>query len=288
MSQLSHIPKFDLQRSDHLSDEPCLYFLEENGFKFDFLWNPARESRFLFILFSGDALRKKLDPPVFQRWKWAHHFPGHCLYVSDPSLYLYEKLGLAWYAGTSNFDPAPVIASVVNRFASQLEIEEHHIWTYGSSGGGFAALRMLEFLPKAGAVAINPQTNILSYSAKSVELFLRVCFEGRSRARALQEFPHRLSLLNNPVTFQGRPIIYLQNTLDTHHYYDHYLPFCQILDVNPLPADAPDLTQIRINNFTSIHFYHPGGHKGAETPEAFNRALSTIQTWAPQEHVGFI
>src|SRR5699024_5937857 len=121
----------------------------------------------------------------------------------------------------------PVIADIVQRVARQLGIKDERVWTYGSSGGGFAALRMLEFLPKAGAVSVNPQTNIVAYSAKSVELFLRICFEKRSREQVLQEFPRRISLLSQPAVYQDRSIIYLQNTVDTHHYKDHYVPFCK-------------------------------------------------------------
>src|SRR5690625_3858022 len=255
LSSLTEIPRLELPETGTLRHDPSLYYFEHQGFHFDFLWHPKKDADMLFVLFSGDALRQKLDPPVFQRWKWARLFPGHCLYVSDPSLHLYERLGLAWYAGTTSFDPAPVIADTVTRVARQFGIDAQKVWTYGSSGGGFAALRMLKFLPAAKAICVNPQTNVLAYGAGTVEVFLRVCFERRTRDEALEEFSHRLSLLSQPDIYKSRSIIYLQNGADLHHFDDHYVPFCKALGLEPVLAEPLGTREHRTGNFHTIHFH---------------------------------
>jgi hypothetical protein len=139
--QLNELNSFALKQCECIEGGiQGLYQKRIMGFQFDYLYQPSIHKR-LFVFFSGSAQRSKINPPVFQRWSWAHLFPGHCLYVSDPSLFLNDKLGLAWYSGTSGFDPMPIIAQEVKNLALSLDINESSIFSYGSSGGGFAALR---------------------------------------------------------------------------------------------------------------------------------------------------
>jgi hypothetical protein len=275
--QLTSLEKCELTSNVAITNQPKIYHSDNQGFRFDFLWHPREGSDRLFVLFSGDAMRNKFDPPLFQRWTWASNFPGHCLFVSDPSLYLDPSLGLAWYAGTSTFDPMPVIAETVASFASQFDIPPERVWTYGSSGGGFAAVRMLNYLDGAGAVAVNPQTSICAYERKSVERYLKICFNSRSRAQALSDFPQRISLIENSERLSDRKLIYVQNVLDQHHFTDHYLPFISAMGAVPIEDNTGDCTPHFYNNkFCSILFSHPGGHKKAETPEVFTKILRSI------------
>ncbi|MCD2183557.1 hypothetical protein [Rhizobium sp. GN54] len=247
-------------------DEAIALKVSEAGFTFDFLWRPAPSRNALFVFFSGDAIRSKNDPPVFQRWSWARHFPGNCLFVSDPSLYLDKGLGLAWYGGTSRIDPLDIISRVIRRICDQKRIPIANVFSYGSSGGGFAALRLLTVIEEMGAIAINPQTVVTNYRNGMVEKYLRVCFGGLSRQEALDQYPERLSLLHHIEALKRRRIIYLQNVQDEHHYDVHYLPFCKAMGCDP-EANESD------GNFRRLLFAHEGGHAKAETPEVFAKAM---------------
>ena len=86
-------------------------------------------------------------------------------------------MGLAWYVGTSDHDHFDVIGEIIVSFADKLGIKHKDIVSYGSSGGGFAAIRLSLFLPSITAIAINPQTEITQYERKNVEKYLEVCFE---------------------------------------------------------------------------------------------------------------
>lgn len=207
---------------NNISSE-ALYTTEYKGLKYEFLWKPKPQvQNKIFVLFSGDAVRKKNDPPVFQRWSWANFFPGHVIYFSDPSLHLNPKLGLAWYAGTDKQDPLKKIASIVSGIADELNIVEENIVSYGSSGGGFAALRFSLFLKKISVICINPQVDITRYEKKSVEFYLKNCFNLASREEALEKYPERVSLLHHVESLSSKKIIYIQNLLDHHHYNEHY------------------------------------------------------------------
>lgn len=283
---MTNIPKFSgkvsLANLDEVSkaewagvpaQDSCVYHHDEDGLRYDFLWRPAPGSDKIFILFSGDAMRKDNDPPVFQRWSWAPHFPGHCLYFSDPSLYLNEKMGLAWYAGTEKIDVQAVIVEIIRGFLAKLGLNEENVYGYGSSGGGFATLRLLHFMPKAAAIAINPQTSVCRYEYKNVERYLDVCFNGRSREEALRDFPERLDLTSTPERLRGKRVAIIQNLLDTHHYEEHFKPLCAKLGTG-FEHDPQDPALRR------ILFSHEGGHKKAETQEAFDAIIDQVRSGA--------
>ncbi|WGL16402.1 hypothetical protein PVT68_16755 [Microbulbifer bruguierae] len=245
-----------------------LYTTEIDGFNYDFFWKPKKSTQDrLFVLFSGDALRSKNDPPVFQRWSWADHFPGHVVYFSDPSLYLSPKLGLAWYAGTKNHDPMVNIAEILGKICTQLDLDSNQLVSYGSSGGGFAALRLGLFLPEISTICINPQVDITKYGKNLVERYLRTCLELEDRAEALELYPDRINLIENIDKLAKNRIIYVQNVLDEDHYEIHFKLFRDALTTSSEYSDK---------RFSEVFFSHGEGHKAAETTEAFNKAISLL------------
>lgn len=270
LSQLKDVEQVELTATTKLPEEkPLLMRESHDGLRFDYLWKPNSGARRLFVFFSGDALRSKNDPPVFQRWTWSSFFPGHCLYVSDPSLHLDGQLGLAWYSGTRDVDPMPPIIERVRWVAEQLNVPVDDVCGYGSSGGGFAALRMASLMEGAGAVAINPQIAIPEYHGKAVEKYLRICFGETDRAVAFEKYPERLSVLEHCDRLIGRKLIYIQNTLDVHHLEKHYKPFCRGMGVSP-DANEDEGT------FRRLLFSDEGGHAKAESQEVFDKAMRII------------
>jgi len=270
IERLAHIRTEALtQETSYAVEASILYSESVSGFQFDYLWYPNTQHRRLFVFFSGDALRKTNNPPVFQRWSWARHFPGSCLFVSDPSLYLNPDLGLAWYSGTTDFNPLPVISERVGHIAQQLGLAQSDIYAYGSSGGGFAALRFAALNDDVGALAINPQTSISAYKSSNVEKYYSTCFSGLSRVEMTNKFPLRTSLLALSEKLRGKRIVLAQNTEDTHHLKSHFTPFCTAMGV---PADhAPDDSRLRWLFFTV-----EGGHKKAEDSETFQKIIALV------------
>lgn len=269
--ELAEIPRHGFGAADDLGPEAGLFHLVEGGHRYDLLWMPKPGAKRLFVMLSGDAMRKKYDPPVFQRWKWAPMLPGHCLYISDPSTYLHPRLGLAWYAGTASYDPQAVIARLVSQIAQAQGVPRGSIVTYGSSGGGFAALRLAAALPAAIAVPINPQVTVTGYQMSNVETYLEIAFGTRDRALALQLYP-RLSLQACREALLGRRIVYIQNCCDTHHLEAHYTRFCGMMKA-PLEPN-PDQ-----GAFRRLLFDHEGGHGAAETQEIFDQAMRIVADW---------
>ena len=271
--QLADLPKVNYDTDKSLSNRKAVYTFHRDSFKYEFVLNRSEtNSNRIFVLFSGDAMRSKYDPPVFQRWSWADKFPGHCVYVSDPSLYLHSRLGLAWYSGTAQHEPMSVISDLIREIAGKLNVNFSNIVSYGSSGGGFAALRFATFFSEAGVVAVNPQTDITNYSYKTVEQYLKICLKIEDRNEALRKFPGKLSLLKQVDKLANSRIVYVQNRLDEHHHMSHFLPFMQELGLSEENGYSSD-------KLTSIIFEHEGGHIKAETSEVFTKAMSIVSSW---------
>ncbi len=240
------------------------------GLRYDLLWQPFEGAKRIFVMFSGDALRDRNDPPVFQRWSWASLFNGHCLFISDPALHTDDTLSLAWYSGTISADPLVRVAELLTTIAAQFGIDHSEIYSYGSSGGGFAALRLLSLMPEIAGIAINPQTNINAYKSPKVQKYYDTCFEGLKKSEMMAQFPKRISLLKNTDTLTGRRMLIAQNIQDEHHLSDHFTPLCDALGV-PVD-DNPDDTRLRRKLFDA-----EGGHKKAEDIETFKAIMKMVE-----------
>lgn len=267
---LHKVKRWRWVHEDTMPDETTLLDFQFGKYRFDFLWRPKKNAARLFVIFSGDAMRKQNNPPVFQRWSWAEHFPGNCIFVSDPALYLNEKIGLGWYSGDKNCDFLKVISVLVDEVVSRLGISSSNVYSYGSSGGGFAAIRLAHFLPKLKAVAVNPQTQICQFEYPSVDRYLSLCFGIKSRAEAERLYSERFNLCTQANFFRDRKIFYVQNELDTHHLEVHYKAFCDALCI---PAEH----DIGHPTFKRYHFSHPDGHRKAETREVFVELMRQIE-----------
>lgn len=246
-----------------------LFFKIEGGLRYDFLLSKKKSKR-LFVLFSGYVDRKKLTPPVFQRWKWVEKFPGSVLYVSDPSLHLNKSLSLGWYIGTKEVDCFEVISKIITKVADTLKVPTTEIIGYGSSGGGYASIRMSDFIPEMTSVAINPQTEIRKYWQKeSVNNFLKVCFKESYRDFDFETYGDRFNLIKDKEVMDGKKVILAQNIIDEHHYYEHFLPYCVARGVDGSLGFNSD-------TFKAIIFENKSGHSGAETNEVFNKIISML------------
>lgn len=209
--------------------------LDGAHWKFPGLYFSSKNSR-LFVMTSAAVDRSKIKLPNFNRWTWAGtgKFPGHVLCIADPTLELHDDMKLGWYLGTDKHDAINELCSFIRRFADSLGIPEEKIVFWGSSGGGFAALALASRIEGSTAVAINAQTDVLSYQfARDVEAVRNLCFEGRSAVDIQQMFGHRVNMGQAWVNNRNSRVILVQNKLDTHHYNCHYQPFWAALGGNP-------------------------------------------------------
>lgn len=279
ITELAHIDKADYQCSAISKSSSTIYTLDRDGLRYEFLIRPKQKTSSLFVLFSGDAIRKKYTPPVFQRWSWSKHFPGHCIYFSDPILHLNENIGLGWYSGTKEQDALGTIVMIVREVADYLGIAPENIVSYGSSGGGFAALRFTHLLGQGATICINPQITTFKYIPRHFRRYLRVCYPGMTAEDVIEAFSEKLSLISLGDRMRNQKIIYVQNLLDNHHVEEHFKPFCACIgDENPLDESSS------LPYFKKILFEDPKGHAKGESAEEFKRAIELLGKLKDSDH----
>lgn len=206
--------------SNEISDGPHLIEVDNTTFPVLFKRQPGP---YMFVLLSGAINRKNVTPPVFNRWSWASKFPGSVICIADPTLELDDEIELGWYVGSARQDLTESTARIIVKLCSILRLEKSKIITYGSSGGGFAALMVTNRIGFGVAVAINCQSEILNYNKLAVQKFLEICFPSYSAEMVLDIYRDRVSASSvwGRQDIQTRALL-VQNKRDFHHYQVHF------------------------------------------------------------------
>lgn len=236
--------------------DPAIYQVDMPNLKVSTAFYPKVRSDVLYVFFSGFVNRKLLTLPVFRRWAWHTMVPGHALYISDPTLEACEDLGLGWYIGGKSSDCMEDIAKLISSVALNFGISERNLVFYGSSGGGFAALRALRWFPDAAAIAINPQTELTSFRRNALKDYLPRFFDAISKDEFARTYPERNSLVDALAECRDSSVVYVQNTLDEHHMSCHIGAFYE----NHEGVWASTF----FANQELVLFEDPGGHDAAE------------------------
>ena len=224
--------------------------------------NDAKKPR-LFIFLNGAISEEsqKKHYPYFNRISWSDKFNGHCLYLYDASLDLVENYTLGWYRGVKNNHLNDKYVEIIRTFIRLLEISEENLCFYGSSGGGFAALKFAESFKGATVIAINAQTNILKYvGVLAVSRFEKVFDVERSK----DEIEVNVRNLQKNDT----KLVIVQNIQDTNHYRDHFLPFWSKF------SNAQE-GWCRLGRSYALIYDHESGH-GGEPAEVFEQIMGII------------
>ena len=197
-------------------DYPCIYY--------------PKVSDSLFVMMPSAIDRSKISLPSFSRWTWAKDLPGSVLCLADPTLELDKALRLGWLIGDKTRCATKDIAEFIMDLAQKKGIPREKIVIYGSSAGGFSALALAAYIEGSVAVAINAQTDALSYNvAEQVDLVRKACFEDMSSDAVRENFPDRVDMVSRWAAVKQSRVILVQNILDDHHYDVHFQPFWKSL-----------------------------------------------------------
>ncbi|QYF89886.1 hypothetical protein [Arthrobacter sp. PAMC25284] len=195
----------------------------------------------------------------------ASKFPASCLYFSDPALYHNSNLGLAWYAGNRQGDYLAHIAQIVASVATAIGADQDQVFSYGSSGGGFAALRFARYYQGLQVIAINPQTDLWKYPVKWTNRMSKVCYNADDLGGVPHDQAYKFTALDPDVMAGARSIFLAQNVQDTDHYENHFTPFRKYVE----SSDHSEKLIVR-------EFSDESGHAGAENAEVFSELQQHI------------
>lgn len=200
--------------------EPGLLTIRHRGLPIDILHDPRGFSR-TTIYFNAAITNPELTFPFFSGAGISNGLATNRIHIHDPSLYLKGGLKLAWYAGNSK---QPQLQSVIARILRALVPPGQHAVTFGSSGGGFAALHYATELPDATAVAVNPQTDIARYNQRIVARYAELAW-GVTGDDVVSRIPARMNLVEAYRKHVDNRAWYIQNTGDGSHVREHLNPF---------------------------------------------------------------
>jgi hypothetical protein len=219
----------------------------------------------LFVMLHGAVRRHKRALPLFARWNWGKVLKGHVLAVCDPTLYL-GRMELGWYMGTGFKHAIPGLVAIAEETRRKLGIAEDRLIFYGSSGGGFSAIKAASTLGGNGrAIAINPQIDLMKYNERHVRQLARALGRPR-RPYDWNESPrahtHAMVAYREACERGQRPgVVVAQNTTDDVHLADHFPDF---VDEVGLPREGGYDKERLVG---AILFNKPGGHSAGESTE---------------------
>lgn len=222
------------------------------------------KSKKIYILFNG-ALKENFDVyPTYNRSSWKERFNENIFNIYDATLNMVDGYLLGWYQGTLDQPLEEDIVALINKMKLCRGVSNTDLIFYGSSGGGWAALKYALLFEGSQAVAINPQIDILKYSAiESVNKFLNYSCKGLTISEAEKEIGERLKISPDDFQRSKSTFIIAQNIKDTPHYRDHFLPFWSRFSL-----EGKEGWDNKKMNY-AIVYDHESGH-GGEPEEVFS------------------
>lgn len=226
-----------------VNEPPPLFHIVRDGYRYDYFFVKKKRSDKLFLIFSG--ARKKDDYiPLFKRNLWNHLFGGDVLYISDPIFFKNPEIGIGWYAGDNFCEPFVAISEIVKLIRDKGGYEK--LVSYGSSGGGFAALKISDYV-SCDCAALNPQIFPRRYPH----------YANYAKLAAIEETEEFAGRLTINIHRSSRYLI-VQNDDDDHHMRKHLLPLLASLNL-PVKYGLSGA-----ENFYAWIFHSEGGHNLSE------------------------
>lgn len=192
--------------------------------------NEVDSSLPLLVFFNGAVSnREDKKGPFFSGISISNQLGLPILSFSDPTVDSISELNLAWYAGSSTApDLRERIILLINLFH---RVTNRNIILLGGSGGGFAALSIVDSLTcPTLAIVWNPQTSISLYNQEAVSRYLKLALNCPTDTNA-NAYSH---LSDNNIIHDlchhrknnNSRILYLQNRTDWH-LKSHALPYAK-------------------------------------------------------------
>ncbi|PMD06627.1 hypothetical protein [Brevibacterium paucivorans] len=164
--------------------------------------------------------------PVFTGRSISEGLGVNRVFFSDPSLIMDSDLTLGWFLGTKSLDYPEIAYSTIR--ALQERFGGQNLVFFGSSGGGFASLKIAHRFPESLAICVNPQTKVTDYGQVFWERYARLCHDAVDEVDARRILDGRLGADVRSLYAQGMSnyVLYLQNAFDSHVRL-HMLPFIE-------------------------------------------------------------
>ncbi len=209
---------------------PGILSIGSNGVPIDVMNSPA-DSDTTIVSLHG-AIDSQAPLPMLVGFGVTRGLPASRIFISDPSLYISEKLGLSWYAGSMvQVDLQRQLVSIIERIVASTNSK--NLIFFGSSGGGFAALALSRQFSGSLALAMNPQTSLAEYYPTAVDRYLSNAWSVDDGD--LGKLPNSVQhdLVSAYIDGFENTVGYMQNVRDFFHIQKHLIPFINGVPSNP-------------------------------------------------------
>lgn len=164
------------------------------------------------ICFSGASMKVR-EVPFWTGHGLAPKVNANFLLVSDPTMLLDRTLNLGWYAGSRD---QPDLIETLTEIFRAVTPGTRPIF-FGTSGGGWAALKYASRFDGAVAVVVNPQVDIARY--KYFPNYLRKAW---NTEKGSEQLPFEGNVARDYSKGNDATVVYVQNARDYHHLDEHF------------------------------------------------------------------
>lgn len=180
----------------------------------------------LLVVFHGALDRAIYTLPRWEYKRSLREFDGSILFLSDPTLYVHDQLGLGWYIGTERDNGHLMVRELVANAIKVLDPSQ--IVFMGGSGGGYASLAVSAHFPGSISLVFSPQTSVERYFISHRTRLISSAFPNLEPSESnLETMQDRLDMGVLYSTERANRIYYIQNSGDLSHLEAHCIPFVE-------------------------------------------------------------
>lgn len=211
-----------------LLDERAVVSCDLDGVPFEFFSDLRSTSKKLVVFGQSALTRSKVNLPYFFRWTWAHRIDASVMIWNDPTLYLADDLDAGWWIGSKERDYVAEASQLVVKSMKAVGASPRDVLFVGLSAGGMSAFPMATEIPGSNVLVENPRITMLAEGEKGVAVTaaIRACLGYDSADLVPHELLYRIDVIERMRKSGTVPsFTYLQNSLDSRHFSNHYLRF---------------------------------------------------------------
>lgn len=183
----------------------------------------------ILVSLHGALIPGRHKYPRFERVASLRSRAKAMMSFADPTIAADKRgeISSAWFLGGPGWDPQPWITQAIRKAFGKTGAR--HIAFVGGSGGGFAALRASAAVPGSLAFIQDPQTNLAVHNPVNVDKYFATMWPGWDKDSLLHAFPERFDMVRHYSSSRPKNYVYYaQNSRDTFHTTNHYLPFAEV------------------------------------------------------------
>ena len=154
-------------KSDNFDIEYVKKKYESSLFNHEFIFYPAQHAKKLIIVFSYHS------PNLYALWSWFWRKDED--WQDTAYLFIKDKES-AWYVGFHGKSTIQDFSNIINHIIEKTGVSKNHVFTVGTSMGGYGAILYATILELKGAIADVPQIDFETWKKYFIGFTLGVNF----------------------------------------------------------------------------------------------------------------